>query len=95
MSGRLDPQLERIAERAAELVEIRAAVARYRRRQERRDELVAAVAAYLGEHPAASSRDVSRALRRRRQDVLDVLRELRASEGRLPSRGNRHDEATA
>lgn len=93
MSGRLDPDLERIALRVVDLLETRAAVARYQRREAERVELVAEVAAFLVENPGASSRTVSRSLHRRRQRVLDAIRELDARERRLPSRRNHGSES--
>jgi hypothetical protein len=94
LSGRLEPDLERIALRVVELMETRAAVAHRQRTEHERVALVAEVSAYLAAHPDASSRDVSRALRRRRQRVLDVMRELQAAETRLPSPGNHLLDAT-
>lgn len=59
MSGRLDPDLERLAQRVADLLATRAAVAEYLRRKEKRAELVAAVAAHREKHPEDKSRAVS------------------------------------
>jgi hypothetical protein len=100
MSGPLPPDLEAIAQRAAELALAKLAVQRHDLRA-RDDELVGLVRDLLRANPLAGSNAIHREVRAanirvRREKALDVIREVRAllSEDAMPGRPrNQQDPA--
>jgi hypothetical protein len=92
VSGRLPPELERVAERAAELALVKLAGQRHRLRA-RHEDLFRLVEEILLANPDATTNDVYRRVRlaapARRQTILDLIRTLRADRyhGEPPLRG--------